>query len=111
MITRVKLIDRYRGWNRPAYLSRSERRLNRALWGLLIVALAYALAHHIYLVNKPAFVSWGPPLGVVCYEIAIAYTGAFTFYLLNIRLPLRRDRRNIYRTVGPLVGLCCEARQ
>ena len=25
--------------------------------------------------------------------------------MLNIRLPLRRDRRNIYRTVGPLVGL------
>jgi hypothetical protein len=42
---------------------------------------------------------------VVCYELAIAYTGAFVFYLLVVRLPLRRDRRNIYRTVGPLVGL------
>ena len=47
----------------------------------------------------------GAPFGVVAYDLAIAYAGAFTFYLLNVRLPLRRDRRNIYRHVGPRVGL------
>jgi len=64
MMTRVKVIDRlsarYRRWNRLAYPSRSESRLNRTLWGLLVVDVAYALAHHIWLLNKPAFVSWGP---------------------------------------------------
>lgn len=105
IITRVKLIDRYRGWNRLAYLSSFEKGLNRSLWALLAVAVGYAATHHIWLVTLPAFVSWGPPFGAVCYDLAIAYTGAFTFYILNIRLPLRRDRRNIYRTVGPLVGL------
>jgi hypothetical protein len=101
----VNVIDRYRSWNRLAYLSDSEARLNRSLWALLVVSVGYAIAHHVGLVNVPAFVSWGPAFGVVCYDLAIAYAGAFTFYLLNIRLPLRRDRRNIYRHVGPLVGL------
>jgi hypothetical protein len=101
----VNVVARYRSWNRLAYLSDSEKRLNRFLWALLLVALVYALAHHICLVNIPARISWGPPFGVVCYELAIAYAGAFTFYLLNVRLPLRRDRHNIYRHVGPLVGL------
>jgi hypothetical protein len=104
-IADVKVIDRYRSWNRLAYLSRSERRLNRLLWALLVVSVGYAATHHIWLVNAPAKISWGPPFGVVCYDLAIAYAGAFTFYLLNVRLPLRRDRRNIYRHVGPLVGL------
>ncbi|MBV8178639.1 MAG: hypothetical protein JO045_07480 [Mycobacterium sp.] len=101
----MNVIDRYRRWNRLAYLSTSEKRLNRSLWALLVVSVDYAVSHHVRLVNIPAFVSWGPPFGVVCYDLAIAYAGAFTFYLLNIRLPLRRDRQNIYRHVGPLVGL------
>ncbi len=101
----MKLIDRYRHWNRLAYLSPRERSLNRALWFLLLVALAYAVLHHVYLVTKPPFVSWGPPVGAVFHELAIAYAGAFIFYLLIVRLPLRRDRHNIYRTVGPLIGL------
>jgi hypothetical protein len=101
----VNVINRYRRWNRLAYLSDSEKHLNWFLWALLLVALVYALAHHIWLVDIPAHISWGPPFGVVCYELAIAYAGAFTFYLLNVRLPLRRDRHNIYRHLGPLVGL------
>jgi hypothetical protein len=101
----VNAIDRYRRWNKLAYLSTSEKVLNRALWVLLIAAVAYAVAHHVWLVNIPARISWGPPFGVVCYDFAIAYGGAFTFYLLNVRLPLRRDRHNIYRHVGALVGL------
>jgi hypothetical protein len=99
-----ELPARYRRWNQLAYLSPVERRLNRTLWGLLVVALAYAVLHHAWLVNVPAVVSWGSGFGVVCYDIAIAYVGAFTFYVLNIRVPLRRDRRNIYRNIGPLVG-------
>lgn len=99
------MTDRHRRWNRLAYLSPSERRLNRALWFLLLVALAYAVLHHVYLVTKPAFVSWGPPFGVICYDLAIAYAGAFIFYVLVVRLPLRRDRQNIYQHVGPLMGL------
>jgi hypothetical protein len=101
----VRLLDRYRRWQRFAYLSAAERRLNRFLWLLLIIAVAYALAHHIWLVTIPAQYSCSPALGVVMYDSAIAYAGAFTFYLLNVRLPLRRDRRNIYRHVGPRVGL------
>jgi hypothetical protein len=101
----VNLIDSYRRWNKLAYLSKSEKYLNRALWALLVAALGYALIHHIWLVNIPARFTWAPPLGVICYDFAVAYGGAFTFYLLNVRLPLRRDRRNIYRHVGPLVGL------
>jgi hypothetical protein len=103
--TGVSVIDRYRRWNRLAYLSPRERGLNRALWGLLLIALVYAGLHHVYLVNEPALVSWGPPFGVICYDLAIAYAGAFMFYVLVVRLSLRRDRQNIYRHVGPLVGL------
>ena len=46
---------------------------------------------------------------MLCYDIAIAYTGAFMFYLLNVRLPLRRDRRNIYRHIGPLARVVAQA--
>jgi hypothetical protein len=95
----------YEDWKRLAYLSPHERRRNRALWGLLVIALTYALVHHICLVNIPSPMSWGPPVGVVIYELAIAYAGAFIFYLLVVRLPLRRDRRNVYQHLGPLIGL------
>jgi hypothetical protein len=101
----MNVTAKFREWNRLAYISSAEKRLNRSLWALLVVAVGYALTHHVWLVNVPAFVRWGPGFGVVCYDLAIAYTSAFTFYALNIRLPLRRDRRNIYATVGPLVGL------
>jgi hypothetical protein len=99
-----ELPARYRSWNQFVYLSPVEHRLNRSLWWLLAVALVYAVLHHAWLVNLRAVVSWGPGFGVVCYDIAIAYAGAFVFYLLVVRAPLRRDRRNIYRNVGPLLG-------
>ncbi|OBK39824.1 hypothetical protein A5658_02975 [Mycobacterium sp. 1245111.1] len=101
----MSVIDRHRRWNRLAYLSTSEKVLNRALWALLVVAVMYAVVHHVVLVNVPARSTWAPALGSIFYDFAIAYAGAFTFYLLNVRLPLRRDRRNVYRHVGPLVGL------
>ena len=96
-----RLVKRLHGWyrdkNRLDYLSGFERRLNRSLWVLLLIALVYAIAQHVLLANVPEAFPGGARLGVVCYDVAIAYTAAFTFYLLNIRLPLQRDRRNIYR--------------
>jgi hypothetical protein len=92
-----ELPSRYRRWTRYASLSPSERLLNIGLWVLAVVALTYAVLHHVWLVTIPSPVWWGPPVGVVCYELSIAYTGAFVFYLLVVRVPLRRDRRNTYR--------------
>lgn len=94
----------YRSWNQFAYLSPSERRLNRGLWLLLLVALGFALAQHVVLADVDECFRGGARLGSVLYDLSIAYAGAFTFYALNIRLPLRRDRRNIYQHIGPLVG-------
>lgn len=104
-INGVNVIDRYRRWNQLAYLSPSERRLNRGLWALLAIALVYAFLQHVALANIAEAFQGGQRLGSVCYDLAIAYAGAFTFYLLNIRVPLRRDRRNIYRHVGYWVNL------
>lgn len=100
----MRLIDRYREWNRYAYLSRFERRLNRALWALLIVGVVYAVLQHVVLANTPEVFPTEARWGDLVYDLAIAYVGAFTFYLLNIRLPLRRDRRNVYRSLGPLIS-------
>jgi hypothetical protein len=92
-----KLRDWHRDTNRFSYLSDFERQLNRSLWALLAVALVYIIFQHVLLANVPENFRGGARLGAVGYDLAIAYTGAFTFYVLNIRLPLRRDRRNIYR--------------
>ncbi len=101
----MKIIERYREWNRHAYLSRFERRLNRTLWGLLIVGVVYAALQHVVLANVPEVFRTGARWGDLFYGLAIGYIGAFAFYLLNIRLPLRRDRQAIYRNIGPVVGL------
>jgi hypothetical protein len=96
---------RYRRWNRFAYLSAFERRLNRALWLLLVVAVVFAILQHVYwLANIPEKFPGGARLGDVFYEIAIAYIGAFVFYLLVVRLPARRDRRSVYRHLSPLIS-------
>jgi hypothetical protein len=100
----LTLLARYRDWNRYAYLSRFERRLNRALWALLIVGVVYAVLQHVVLANVPEIFHAGARWGDLLYDLAIAYVGAFTFYLLNIRLPLRRDRRNVYQSLGPLIS-------
>jgi hypothetical protein len=102
---RGSLRERWRRWNQLAYLSLSERRLNQGLWALLAAALVVALFQHILFVNLEEVFRGGARIGSVLYDLSIAYAGAFTFYALNIRLPLRRDRRNIYRTVGPLIDL------
>lgn len=91
-----RLRDWYRNKNRFRSLSAFERWLNRSLWALLTVALLYVLFQHVLLANVPEAFRGGARLGAVCYDLAIAYTGAFTFYVLNIRLPLRWDRRNVY---------------
>jgi hypothetical protein len=94
----------YQDWNRAKYLSRFECWLNRSLWVLLAIALVYAVFQHVILANVPEIIRGGARLGEVCYDLAIAYAGAFVFYLLIVRLPLRRDRRNIYRHVGLLLS-------
>ena len=92
----------YRKWNRYSYLSGFERRLNRALWALLIVGVVYAILQHVALANVPEVFPTGARWGDLFFDLAIAYVGAFLFYLLNIRLPLRRERRNVYQNLGPL---------
>lgn len=113
MIAGMKVTERlsgwYQGWNQAKYLSRFERWLNRSLWALLAIALVYAVLQHVVLANVSEVFRGGARLGVLCYDIAIAYTGAFMFYLLNVRLPLRRDRRNIYRHIGPLARVVAQA--
>jgi hypothetical protein len=113
MIARMKVTERlsgwYQSWNQAKYLSRFERWLNRSLWALLAIALVYALLQHVFLANVSEVFRGGARLGMLCYDIAIAYTGAFTFYLLNVRLPLRRGRRNIYRHIGPVARVVAHA--
>jgi hypothetical protein len=113
MIARMKATERlsgwYQGWNQAKYLSRFERWLNRSLWALLAIALVYALLQRVVLANVSEVFRGGARLGMLRYDIAIAYTGAFTFYLLNIRLPLRRDRRDIYRHIGPVARVVAQA--
>ena len=79
--------------------------MNRTLWLLLVFALVYAVAQHVLLINIPQLFRGGAQLGELFYDLAIGYVGAFVFYLLNIRLPLRRDRRNIYPHIGPMIGM------
>lgn len=90
---------------RLAALSRGEQRLNRTLWTLLVAALVYVVAQHVLLIHREELFKGGAQLGELLYDLAIGYVGAFVFYLLNIRLPLRHDRRNIYPHIGPMVGM------
>lgn len=94
----------YQQWIHLSYLSDSERRLNRALWGLTWISAAYCLAQHVFLSEVPEVFNGGAQLGDLLYDAGIAYIGAFTFYLLVVRLPLRRDRRNVYSYLGPLLS-------
>jgi hypothetical protein len=100
----LRLRDRYREWNRYSYLSRFERRLNRTLWAVLLLGVAYAVLQHVVLANVPEVFRAGARWGDLFYDLAIAYVGAFAFYVLNIRLPLRRDRRHIYQNIAPLIN-------
>lgn len=63
------------------------------------------MLQHVTLANVPEAFPTGARWGDLLYDLAIAYVGAFAFYLLNIRVPLRRDRRAVYRHIGPMVGM------
>ena len=84
-------------------MSSFERWLNRALWGLLLVALIGAALQHVFLANVPEVFPTGARWGELFYDLAIGYVGAFVFYLIVVRVPLRRDRENYYRHLGFLV--------
>ena len=85
------------------HLSTFERWLNRALWGVLFIALIGAALQHVFLANVPEWFPTGARWGDLFYDLAIAYVGSFVFYLLVVRLPLRRDRAKYYRHLAPLV--------
>lgn len=95
---------RWQGATQLSYLSPFERRLNRSLWGLACVALLYCVAEHILLANIPEVFRGGARVGSLLYKLAIGYVDAFIFYLLIVRLPLQRDRRNIYKNLEPLIA-------
>ncbi|MGE2816253.1 hypothetical protein ACQI5H_14100 [Mycobacterium heidelbergense] len=95
-----------RRWQRATqltYLSTFERKLNRSLWALAGVALLYCVAEHVLLADIPEVFRGGARLGSLLFDIAIGYVHAFIFYLLIVRLPLRRDRRKIYGNLEPLI--------
>jgi hypothetical protein len=93
---RRALVKRWRIRNRLAYMSPYQARLNRWLWLFLWAALGYATLQHVVLADRPASSQWAFHTGELCYDLAIAYAGAFVFYVLVVRLPLRRDRRTVY---------------
>ncbi|WP_156752012.1 hypothetical protein [Mycobacterium sp. E2497] len=96
-----------RRWQRATqltYLSTFERRLNRSLWGLAWVALIYSVAEHVWLADNPEAFPGAERLGDLLFHLALEYVTAFIFYLLIVRLPLRRDRQNIYRNLEPLLS-------
>jgi hypothetical protein len=90
-------------WNRRGYLSAFERRLNRVLTAAVVVALVGAALQHVFLAKVPEVVPMGAEWGELLYDLAIGYVGAFIVYVLLVRIPLRRDRRNYYSHLGPLI--------
>jgi hypothetical protein len=96
--------DKLRRWAGISYLSRFERVLNRSLWALTVISLIYCVAQHVFLANVPEVFHDGAAWGDLFYDLAVAYIGAFVFYLLVVRLPLRRDRRNVWTHLDPLLG-------
>jgi hypothetical protein len=99
------IADRWRAWTQLRYLSSSERRLNRLLWVLFWISVIFAVFQHVLLANLPEKFRGGARIGDLCYDVGIAYALSFFFYLLVVRVPLRRDRRNICRYLGPLAAL------
>jgi hypothetical protein len=98
-----ELQKHWKSRNHFKYLSSFERCLNRSLWALLWGVLTFLLLQHVFLAKVPELFPHGAQLGDLLFNIGIGYVGAFTFYLLNVRVPLRRDRRNIYRHLAPLL--------
>jgi hypothetical protein len=85
------------------YVSGFERWLNRGLWAVLVIALVYCAFQHVVLAEIPQRIPFGARLGDLLYDLAIAYVGAFMFYVLVVRLPLLRDRANVYQIVEALL--------
>lgn len=96
--------EAWQEWQRYRYLSGSERLVHRTLWVLLGVAVGYAAMQHVVLIHRTELFPGGAQIGDTLFWLAIGYVGAFIFYLLNIRLQLRMDRRNIYRHLAPLMS-------
>ncbi|MGH3787538.1 MAG: hypothetical protein ACRDRG_13525 [Pseudonocardiaceae bacterium] len=96
---------------RIKHLSQFERRLNGFLWTVFTIALVYAFVQHVLLAHTAERFSSGAELGDLFYDLAIAYIGAFVFYLLVVALPLRRDRHKVYQYLayrfGRVVGEAC----
>lgn len=88
---------------RYRYISRTERWLNRALWAIAVIGLVYSGFQHTWLADMPERIRYGAELGDLLYDLAIAYVGAFAFYLLVVRLPLLRDRASVYQAIEPLL--------
>jgi hypothetical protein len=82
-------------------LSRFERRLHGWLWFAAVVSCVGAFTQHVVLRDTPEVFHHGADLGELLYDLAIAYISAFIFYLLVVRLPLQRDRRNMYQYLAP----------
>lgn len=96
-----------RRWQRAtqfSYLSTFERRLNRSLWALACVALVFCVVEHVLLAETPEVFPGAERLGDLFFHLSLEYVAAFMFYLLIVRLPLRRDRRNIYKNLEPLIA-------
>ena len=90
------------GPHRIEYLSGFERRLTDGLWTTALVAGIYAFVQHVMLGSIPELFPNGAALGDLIYDLAIAYIGAFVFYLLVVQLPLQRDRTNMYQYLAPI---------
>jgi hypothetical protein len=89
--------------SRCTYISGGERRLTRWLWTLLAITLVYSVFQHVILAGVPERFPRGAQLGDLFYDLTIAYIGAFGFYMLIVRLPQLRDRRNVYMYVEVLL--------
>jgi hypothetical protein len=84
------------------FISGFERRLNDGLWVVAIVSGIYAFVQHVMLKDSPEIFPHGAELGDLVYDMAIAYVGAFVFYVLVVQLPLQRDRTNMYSYLAPI---------
>lgn len=88
---------------RYRYITTSEKKLNRGLWAILVISLVYSVFQHVILADVHEVVPHGAQLGDLLYDLAIAYVGAFAFYLLVVRVPQLRDRENVYQYVEMLL--------
>jgi hypothetical protein len=96
--------SRYQEWTRYAYLGDFECGLHTVLWALLWLFIVYGVLQHVVLAEVPEVFPTGARWGQLLYDFGLAYSVAFTFYLLTIRLALRRNRRNVYQHLAPLIN-------